>query len=304
MYKRILQTDTWYNQIWPCIIQGKRNNMIRILTDSTADIPEEVLTTLGIETIPMYIHLNGSVYRDAADINPKSLFEQVQKTGEYPTTSAPSPEDFISFFTNKAPAIYLGVSSQLSSTFQNAQMAISHLGDKSIDLIDSLSISTGYGQAVIQAAKWRNEGMDFVTLGRKIREFVKRTRGIFILDTLDFLYHGGRCKAITHFVGSVLKIHPFLEILPNGTLGVLRKVRGSRMRAVRALRDCFFEQLSTFQIGRIYITHLDCEKEADILAQEIRSCSPQIEIHTARVGCVLASHSGPKPLGIAYELTL
>ena len=276
--------------------------MIRILTDTTSDLSEEVLKTYGIETIPMYIQVNGKVYRDMEEISPRVLFDQVVQTGKYPTTSAPSPEDFFHFLKDKTPAIYIGVSSQLSSTFQNAQLALRELGEKTIDLIDSLSISTGYGQTVLQAAKWRNEGMGFIELGKKIREMVQRTRGIFILDTLDYLYHGGRCKAVEHFVASLLKIHPFLEIQPEGTLRVLQKVRGSRMRAVRALRNYFIEQISLHQVRRVVITHLDCADEVDYLVQEIREESPLMDIQTAQVGCVLATHSGPKPLGIAYEV--
>ncbi len=277
--------------------------MIRILTDSTSDLSKEILEAYGIETIPMYIQVNGKVYRDMEEINPQMLFDQVALTGKYPTTSAPSPEDFMRFFKDKAPAIYVGVSSQLSSTFQNAQIAIKELGERAIDLVDSLSISTGYGQTVLQAAKWRDAGLGLSALGSKIRAMSRRCRGVFILDNLDFLYHGGRCKAIEHFVASLLKIHPFLKIQPEGTLGVLQKVRGSRFRAVRALRDYFLDQLGSHEIGRIFITHLDCEREAEFLAQEIRLRAPEMDIQTARVGCVLATHSGPKPLGIAYEVS-
>lgn len=276
--------------------------MIRILTDSTSDLSKDVLDSLGIEIIPMMIQVDGRVYRDGEDIDPHTLFDRVSQTGVYPTTSAPSPEGFFHFFSGKTPAIYIGVSSELSSTFRNAQMALRKLNEKTIDLIDSLSISTGYGQTVIQAAKWRNEGMGFKELGKNIRAFIRRTRGIFVLDSLDYLYHGGRCKAIEHFVASLLKIHPFLQILPEGRLGILQKVRGSRKKAVRALQNYFLEQLSIHPISRIYVTHLDREQEADFLAQEIRSRSTQIEIQTAQVGCVLATHSGPKPLGIAYEV--
>ena len=251
----------------------------------------------------MYIQINGAVYRDGEEIDALELFARVEKTGQYPTTSAPSPQDFANFFAEKSPAIYIGVSSMLSSTFRNAEMALTQMGEKAIALIDSLSISTGYGQTVIQAAKWRNEGMGFEALVENIRNMVGRARGIFILDSLDYLYHGGRCKAIEHFMASMLKIHPFLQILPEGTLGVLQKVRGSRFRAVRALRDYFFEQLKDHAIQRIFLTHLDCEAEVDFLANEIRARSPAIEVHFATVGCVLATHSGPKPLGIAYEVT-
>lgn len=277
--------------------------MIHILTDSTSDLPAELKKSLGIETIPMYVQLDGKVYKDGDDIDAATLFEAVERTGKYPTTSAPSPSDFLPFFDRKDPVIYIGVTSKLSTTFRNAQLASGQLENKKTELIDSLSISTGYGQTVEQAAIWRNQGMEFNGLCKRIRDFVTRTRGIFILDTLDYLYHGGRCSSIEHFVASILKIHPFLQILPDGTLGILRKVRGARAHAIKTLLGYFLEQVSIYKIKRIFLTHLDCDDEVEFLADEIRTHAPNIEIITAQVGCVLATHSGPRPLGIAYTIS-
>lgn len=274
--------------------------MINILTDSTADIPQDVCKAYHIYTIPMYIQLNGTVYKDGEEIEPAVLFDTVSTTGQYPTTSAPSPGDFIKFFKRGSQSIYIGVSSKLSTTFRNAQLAVSELPGQVIDLIDSKSISSGYGQVVLQAAKWRDEGMGFKELGIRIRQLIEKTRGVFILDTLDYIYHGGRCSAIEHFFSSVLKIRPFLSILPNGTLGVLQKVRGSREKAINALLSFFKDQLANFNIPEIILTHLNCDDEAAYLVDEINAMGKPVRINAAKVGCVLATHSGPKPIGIAY----
>lgn len=274
--------------------------MINILTDSTADISKELCTSLQIDTIPMYIQLDGVVYKDGEDIHPDMLFETVQTTGQFPTTSAPSPGDFMNFFTRENPSIYIGVSSKLSTTFRNAQLALKEMDNNHIDLIDALSISTGYGQVVIQAAKWRNEGMSFTELGRRIRERINQTRGVFILETLDYIYHGGRCSAIEHFFSSLLKIRPFLEMRSDGTLGVLQKVRGSREKAINSLLTYFLDQAEKFQIPEIFVTHLACDLEAEFLKDHINASNKGIHIQDAKVGCVLATHSGPMPIGIAY----
>ena len=276
--------------------------MINILTDSTADISKELCKAYHIETIPMYIQVDGKVYKDGEEIVPEMLFETVRKTGQFPTTSAPPPGDFLKFFDRDGPSIYIGVSGKLSTTFRNAQLALNEMGNEMIDLIDSLSISTGYGQVVLQAAKWRDEGMDFEELGQRSRDRIKKTRGIFILDTIDYVYHGGRCSAIEHFFSAMLKIRPFLQIHPDGTLGVLQKVRGSREKAVNALLTYFEDQSSIYEIPEIYVTHLDCTEEADFLVEQIKALGKSIDIKTAGVGCVLATHSGPKPIGIAYHI--
>ncbi len=275
-------------------------NNYRIITDSTSDLPVEIREAFDIDVIPMNIHINGTTYADGNDIQAQELFSIVNQTGEYPKTSAPSVGDFISFFKKNGRSIYISVSSKLSSTYNNACLAARETGEGLIDVIDSASISTGYGQVILKALRWKAEGMRFEEAGFKIRQLIKKARGIFILDRLDYLYHGGRCGVVQHFVSSILKIRPFLNIRPEGTLGVLQKVRGSRRKALSALFSFFQDNLSKINLERIIITHLGCEDEVEILSEMIQSLSKSIGIMTANVGCVLASHSGPKPLGIAY----
>jgi DegV family protein with EDD domain len=144
--------------------------------------------------------------------------------------------------------------------------------------------------------------MGYTDLINHIRTFVNQTRGVFILDSVDYLYKGGRCSAVEHFVSSLLKIRPLLEICSDGTLGVLRMVQGKRSNAVNSLRDYILDQIGTNQINQLIITHLNCGAEAAYLEREIKLISKNIRITTARVGCVLAMHSGPNPIGIAYSV--
>lgn len=276
--------------------------MINILTDSIADIPKDLRNKYNIETIPMYVQVDGRVYRDWETIKANQLFESVKETGVYPTTSAPPPADFIKFFKRDDPSIYISVSGKLSTTMDNARIAAKESGKNFIDLIDSLTISIGIGRIVLQAAKWRDEGMGFVELGKRIREMTKVSRGIFILNTLEYLYHGGRCSAINHFASSLLKIRPFLHLRRDGTLGILKKVRGSREKAVNELVNYLKEQFCKYQVDDIVIGQLGSEEEAIALRNEIHRLGYEKEILVAEIGCVLASHSGPMPLGIAYSV--
>lgn len=274
--------------------------MINILTDSTADIPKNLAENYQIGIIPAYIHINGVAYKDGEEIQPDRLFNEVKLTKAFPTTSAPSPGDFLKFFNRKGSSIFISLSSQLSTTYKNAQLALKELADKTIDVIDGQSISTGYGQVVIQAAKWRNEGMDYAELGIRIRERLNKTRGVLILDTLDYLYRGGRCSKIDHLFSSLLSIKPVLRMKPDGTLGVYQKVRGSREKTLDALTKYFLKEMEKENIPEIYITHYDGEEEAKLLSERILSIGEPIKIHITEVGCALATHSGPRPLGIAY----
>lgn len=274
--------------------------MVKILTDSTADLPKEICDQYQISVIPMYIHLNGKMYRDGEDIQPEMLFQQVEKTGSYPTTSAPSPADFLDFFKRNSPAIYISVSSRLSATFRNAQLALENLDKNTVDVIDSRSISSGYGQVVIQAAEWRDSGLEIKELSSHIRRLINQATGVFILNSVDYIYHGGRCSAIEHFVASSLHIRPLLTVTREGTLKVIQKIHGSRGKAVDRLFDFFADQFSTHHIQRIFLTHLKCDSEVAYLLEKIHSLDNKLEVVEANVGCVLATHSGPEPLGFAY----
>ena len=276
--------------------------MINILTDSIADIPKDLREKYHIDTIPMYVQINGRDYRDGETINADQLFAIVKETGSYPTTSAPPPEDFKKFFDRDDPSIYIGVSGKLSATMKNAQIAVNELATQSIDLIDSLTISIAYGQIALQAAKWRDEGMGFSELGKHIRELISASRGIFILNTLEYLYHGGRCSAVNHIASSLLSIRPFLNVRSDGTLGILKKVRGSRNKAVNELFTYFKDQFSRYQIRDITIAHLVCGDEAAFLKDKIFNLGYRKEILITKIGCILASHTGPKPLGLAYSI--
>ncbi|MDY6846138.1 MAG: DegV family protein [Chloroflexota bacterium] len=281
----------------------ERTQMINILTESIADIPEDLLKKYGIETIPMYVQLDGSVFRDGENITPDESFKSVEITRVYPTTSAPPPSDFIKYFNRCDPSIFIGVSRQLSTTMKNAQIAKQELDSKNVELIDSRSISIGYGQVVLQAAKWRDEGMGFSELVERIRKLIIASRGIFILNSLEYLYYGGRCSAIDHFASSLLKIRPFLNLNPDGALGVLKKVRGSRSKAVKELFNYFKNQYETHELEHISIGHLDYYDEATFLKNKIRELGYQKEILITKIGCVLASHSGPNPLRIGFSIS-
>lgn len=274
--------------------------MIHILTDSTADLSKEQCERLNIDVIPMYVQVDGKVFKDGEDIDAYTLFDEVERTGKFPTTSAPSPHDFVEFFNRKGKSIYLGVSSMLSATIKNARIALKEISHSTVEIVDSLSISMGYGQIVLKAAKWRNQGMDFGELRNRVHALVQKARGLLILDRLDYLYHGGRCSAVEHFVSSLLNIHPLLDLRRDGTLGVVRKVNGSRSKAVKLLLDHFKKELLSNDIHHLTLTHLDCDDEVAFLTDQINSLGLPLKIDTAEVGCVLATHSGPKPLGIAY----
>jgi DegV family protein with EDD domain len=276
--------------------------MVNILTDSTADLSEELVSRFNIHVLPLTVIIGDKDYRDGVDINTQDLFSLVNQLGVLPKTAAPSIVDFANHFNSLKEVIYVGISSKLSACFTNSLIASQEIGNPSIHLVDSLNLSTGVGMLAIKAAEFSSLGFSAEEVVEKIRGLITKVRTSFVIDKFDYLYMGGRCTAMQSVIGSLLKIHPVIEVKPDGTLGVKDKIRGSRNKALNAMFLDFQKNLPEIDMHRIFITHTLCFDDAAYLESQIRSiCSPD-EICITVAGSVVASHCGPNTIGILYML--
>jgi DegV family protein with EDD domain len=167
--------------------------MTEILTDSCSDLSPELSEKFRVHTLPLLVYINQRSYHDGLDITLAELYQSVQKTGELPKTSAPSVADFIEFF-NRYPdeLLFIGIGSRLSATLQSAKLAAEQIKDRPIRLIDSANLSTGIGLLVLRAAELRDQGMNSAEIEKEIRALIPKVRNSFVVDTLDYLYKGGR----------------------------------------------------------------------------------------------------------------
>jgi DegV family protein with EDD domain len=276
--------------------------MIRIITDSTADIGIDLAKRFDIEVVPLTVILGDRQFKDGQDIQTPELFAYVQTNGMLPKTSAISVAEFETVFRGSDEVVYVGISSKLSASFANATLAARELGLHRFHLVDSLNLSTGVGLLVIRAAELRDEGKSATEIGAILRHDVARVRCSFALDTLQYMYLGGRCSAVTNLAGSVLHIRPVIEVKPDGTLGVKDKVRGSRSKALQSMLDSFDHERIDIDYHRVFITHTGCDDDAAFLETEIRKMSHPEEICITTAGAVIASHCGPNTIGILYML--
>jgi DegV family protein with EDD domain len=276
--------------------------MIRIITDSTADIGIDLAKRFDIEVVPLTVILGDRQFKDGQDIQTPELFAYVQTNGMLPKTSAISVAEFETVFRGSDEVVYVGISSKLSASFANATLAARELGLHRFHLVDSLNLSTGVGLLVIRAAELRDEGKSATEIGAILRHDVARVRCSFALDTLKYMYLGGRCSAVTNLAGSVLHIRPVIEVKPDGTLGVKDKVRGSRSKALQSMLDSFDHERIDIDYHRVFITHTGCDDDAAFLETEIRKMSHPEEICITTAGAVIASHCGPNTIGILYML--
>lgn len=274
--------------------------MVHILTDSCADLSPELLSKFHIEPIRLSIFINGQTYYDGKDLTTRQLFDLVDECKQLPKTSAPSIVDFMQFLDRDGESLYIGISSNLSATVSNALLACQNLEHRSVEVIDSLNLSTGIGLLAIRAAELRDAGRTAGEIAQDIKNCIPKVQTSFVIDTLDYLYMGGRCTAMQHVVSSLLKIRPVIEVRRDGTLAIREKIRGSRKRALESLVENFEARREEIDPHRVFITHTGCEKDAETLAAEISALLPIDDLRITTAGSTVASHCGPNTIGILY----
>jgi DegV family protein with EDD domain len=273
--------------------------MLTILTDSCADLGQPLLDAYGVHFIPLHVLVNGIDHLDS-EYPITALFESVSETGELPKTAAPSVKEFQSFFERKDAILYIGLSSQLSTTMSNAQLVKDLMGKTDLHLIDSKNLSTGIGLLVLKAVDLMKTGKDTEEIIAEIKATRPKVRTAFVIDTMDYLYKGGRCTALQAIVGSMLQIRPVINVREDGTLGVLDKVRGSRKKALDRLLWGFKKDLPNVDLTRVFVTHSGCMEDAEYLAGELKTLAEIENVHITSAGATIASHCGPNTIGILY----
>jgi DegV family protein with EDD domain len=277
--------------------------MVQIITDSTCDMDKAMFQEFNIAVIPLSVNLDGRVFREGIDLNLDEMYRLIEKSGALPKTAAPTPGEFVEFFKQfNDDIVFIGISTNSSATVQNARLAAADLPGKSIQVVDSLSLSSGLALQVIEASLLARSGMLAVDIAKKLEEFRTRVRTVFVVDTLEYLYMGGRCSALQNVMGSLLKIKPMIYMQPNGALGVKKKIRGSREKSLQALLDEVREDADRIDTRRVMISYNRCEDDVEFLKTEIRKIIPVKEIIPAITGTVVSSHCGPKSISIHYVI--
>ena len=274
--------------------------MVQIITDSTADLGKENAARSQVKIIPLSVLINESTYQDGVDIDQFKLFDLVKEHGELPKTAAPTIGAFYKLFEQADETIFIGISSKLSGTVQNASLTAKEFSDGKVRVIDSLNLSSGIGLLALAAADLRDQGLNAEEIEKEILRRIPDTRMSFMIATMDYLYKGGRCSTMESIVGSMLKIHPIIEMQSDGSLGVKDKAYGSRKKSMKLLLDDFEKHLDELDRRRVFVTHTSPDEDAQYLKEEIiRMADPQ-EVLITRAGSVIASHCGPGTIGILY----
>ena len=281
---------------------------IKIITDSSCDLPREYVDDNNIEVISLVLNLNGQIIKD--DLG-KTLsykdFYQKMRDGATPTTSQVNAHEFEEAFSkhikNGDSIIYISISASLSGTFNSANIAKNNLLEEypeaKIELVDSLSASIGQGLLVLKACEMRDNGASIEEIVEWIEENKRKVIHTILIDDLNHLKRGGRISGATATIGGLLNIKPSAYLDDEGKLAQGERIKGKK-KALRFLANEVKERAIDSENEVLYICHGDCQEEAeslrDIIEQEVKFKNVIINY----IGNVIGAHTGPGALAVIF----
>lgn len=273
---------------------------IKVVTDSTSDLPADVAESLGIEVVPLNIHFGSDVYKDRVNLMPDAFYDKLINGDVLPTTSQPSVGEFIDVYerlgSDADGIVSVHISEKLSGTMNSARLASQQANaDCPIEVVDTFQVSMGVGICAMEAAEVANSGGNMNQVILAARNAVTRSQCFFMLETLEFLQKGGRIGKAQALIGNLLKIRPML-MLQEGEVHPLGRER-TRRKGISKLVDTVEELAPISGLAVMYSTGPD---EAQILVQNVSKFMIEgREPMMLQIGPVIGTYAGPDTLGIA-----
>ena len=272
---------------------------IKIITDSTLDLPVELIREKNIEVLPLLINFGEESYLDGVEITTKEMIDKINATGILPTTAQVTPnrfeESFKKYLDEGYKIVALTLSSDMSGTYQSACIAKDMLESDDIIVIDSRNVTSGLGLLVLKACELRDKGLGIKEIEEGILKAIPKVKCSLNFESLENLVRGGRLSKTAGTIGSVLGLRLILEI-KDGKMSVKDKVRGSKKALKKLVSD--FESADVDFDSPIVLLELlneDVYQGLKIYFQE-----KNINYIDAKVGCTVGIHSGIKPCGIFF----
>lgn len=274
-----------------------------ITADSTCDLPDYIVQEKDIRIIPLSILLGEESFLDGVEVHPQDIYDYVKQTGTLPKTAAVTPAQYADIFksiTDEGKAVvHIGLSSAISSSYQNAVIAASEFDN--VYCIDSKSLCTAMGLIVLKACDFKDKGFEAKKIANRLSSFVSKTQTSFVLDSLEYLHKGGRCSGVARFGANVLGLKLSIAVNSDGKLDVSKKYRGKMDNVYKQyINDCLAE-MSKIDNSRIVIANSGgVSPEVIAFAKGIAAGKGFKEIIFADAGCTISSHCGPKTFAIFY----
>jgi DegV family protein with EDD domain len=276
--------------------------MIKILTDSTADLPPELVEAHHISVIPLNVTIDDRTYMDnGVDIGRREFFDKLKAARKMPTTSQPSVGDFRRMFENLTAdggeVLCITISSAMSGTYQSACGALEDMPDAPVQIVDSRHVSIGLGPLVLHAARMVAAGQTMEDIIASVTDMIDACNLVFLVDTLEYLHKGGRIGTASTLMGTLLSVKPLLTV-KDGIIQPLHKARSKKL-AQKCMLSLLEERTPPGTPIECAMTHAVNPEDAGWFEEQIRARYDCKYLYVGEMGPVVGTHVGPGVVGIA-----
>ena len=276
--------------------------MIKITTDSTCDLPAELLARYEIPVFPLGVIKGGKLYHDGVDIRNADIAAHVDAGGELPTTNAVNAGDYEPVFRQLAEkydaVLHINIGSGFSCCYQNARLAAEDVPE--VYVVDSGNLTVGHGLMVLAAAEAAEAGKSVKEILDLLEEMLPRIETSFVLDRLDYMKKGGRCSAVTALGANLLKLHPCVDVT-GGRMTVTKKYRGSIEKVVRDYVTERIRDRTDLDTRTAFIVDTCPDDRLASVARELLQADGRFaRILEAKAGSTIFCHSGQGALGVVF----
>lgn len=276
--------------------------MVSIFADTTSSIPVEEAKALGIEYFPQIIIFGDESFRDDYEINSSTFLKKLVASSNLPKTAAPPPSLYNPIFekhlSRGESIIVLTPPLKVSGTYRSAEVAIQEFPNADIKVIDTLAIGASLATIVKEANKFAQEGLTSEEIITRVEDLKTRERNLFVVDTLEYLFKGGRIGGAKMLFGSLLQVKPLLS-LKNGQVEPVDSQRTSK-KAFSRLKELVVSECKEKGFSMFSIQHGAAEKEAKSIAEDFKHLLGIDTIEIYELPPAFLTHSGPGVLGVSY----
>ena len=275
---------------------------IKILSDSTCDLSQELLSKYDISLVPLSVIKDGKDYKDGVTITPGEIFAHVAAGGDLCSTSAVSIGEYTDVFAKYAAdhdgIIHINIGSGFSACHQNACLAA---GDfPNVRVIDSQNLSTGQGLVVLKACELAADCEDLDTLAEQLRNFTEKVEASFLVDKLDYLVKGGRCSSAAALGANLLSLKPCIEVR-DGKMTVVKKYRGNYSKCLTTYVRERLADREDIDRTHLFVTQTEIPEDSYRGVMEaVTACGGFRNVYETMTGCTVSCHCGPGTLGVLF----
>jgi DegV family protein with EDD domain len=276
--------------------------MVKIITDTTACLPDEIIQKYQIPVVPQVINFGTESFYEGREIDMDTFLRRLRSSTELPKTAAPPPELFVELFEQFIPAgepiLCIHPSAEVSGTVRSATVAARDFPEADIRIIDTRTVASTLGVMVEKAAQWAVEGKTADQIVQSLEQMAGTSRIFFLVDTLDYLAKGGRIGGASKLIGTLLQIKPIL-VFQNGIVDQYERER-TQKRALQRVIQLVVDQIDTSGAGYPTVLHADAYAEAQQLSQSLAQILVEDDIPIYDMPPAIVTHAGPGVLGVGF----